>query len=165
MLRLRKVLQEDCDLLFTWANDPQVRQNSIHTEPILWDTHVAWFADKLADSNCLHLIAEDADGLPVGQIRFDISTVLTECTDRESLKAEISLSMDRNQRGKGRGTAIIAQGLTVLFHKTNVLCAHAWIHPQNEPSQRAFLRAGFSYTEIETKEGQALHHYTRFKFS
>lgn len=141
-------------MLFAWANDPQVRQKSIHVSPILWDTHVAWFAHEQADSNCLHFIAESVDGLPVGQIRLDISAV---GTDRQ--EADISLSLDVNQRGKGYGVPLITEGMTTLFQTTPVRCAHAWVQPDNLPSQRAFLHAGFSFIGLEIKEGLALHHY------
>ena len=154
VLRLRKVCQADCQSLFAWANDPEVRQRSIHTSSISWDTHVAWFAHKQEDSNCLHFIAESVEGLPVGQIRFDIRTVETE-----QQEAEISLSLDVNQRGKGYGVLLITEGMTALFQSAPVRWAHAWVQPDNLPSQRAFLRAGFSFIGLEIKGGLVLHHY------
>ena len=36
-LSLREVTAKDMDLLYEWANDPTVRQNAFHTEPIPYE--------------------------------------------------------------------------------------------------------------------------------
>ena len=38
-LYLRTADENDMDLLFQWANDPDVRKNSFHSEPISYETH------------------------------------------------------------------------------------------------------------------------------
>jgi UDP-2,4-diacetamido-2,4,6-trideoxy-beta-L-altropyranose hydrolase len=60
------------ELLWQWANDPQVRNASFSSGPISWETHVAWFNDKISIPRAEMFIAEDERGIPVGQIRFDL---------------------------------------------------------------------------------------------
>ena len=36
----------DVDLLFSWANDKEVRKNSFSSEPICYEEHLAWFRKK-----------------------------------------------------------------------------------------------------------------------
>ena len=60
-----------CDLLGKWANDPQVRANAFSTDLIPLEDHDAWFTARMADQNCLILIAENYDGAAVGQLRVD----------------------------------------------------------------------------------------------
>ena len=55
-LSLREVTAKDMDLLYEWANDPTVRQNAFHTEPIPYENHKMWFAKNLADREVLMYI-------------------------------------------------------------------------------------------------------------
>ena len=49
MIFLREALQLDVELLYKWANDPIVRQNSFQTEEIPHDTHREWF-DRMMEN-------------------------------------------------------------------------------------------------------------------
>ena len=55
-LYLKKVEPTDVDLLYQWANDSEVRKNAFHTEPILYENHVKWFANVLADASMYQYI-------------------------------------------------------------------------------------------------------------
>lgn len=48
---LRKATIADMDLLFEWANDPLVRQNSFTTEKITYEEHQRWFWKALEREN------------------------------------------------------------------------------------------------------------------
>ena len=151
-LRLKRVGAEDCALLYAWANDPDTRRASIYTEPIAWQTHVAWFARKQSDPNCYHFLACDLDNVPVGQIRFDVL----------GTTAETGITIDRTQRGHGYAALMIAQGVETLFQDDSpdgLQTITAWIKPDNLPSQRAFERARFHCIGLETKHGLPLCHY------
>ncbi|WP_158002136.1 hypothetical protein [Clostridium botulinum] len=39
MTKLRKVNEKDCEPLFQWANDKEVRKNSFNTEDIIYEEH------------------------------------------------------------------------------------------------------------------------------
>ncbi|MGH9508910.1 MAG: UDP-2,4-diacetamido-2,4,6-trideoxy-beta-L-altropyranose hydrolase, partial [Terriglobales bacterium] len=54
-LRLRRATEQDCRLLWEWANDPDTRANSFSSELIPWDDHQRWFRAKLSDPACLLL--------------------------------------------------------------------------------------------------------------
>ena len=43
-----KSFTADADVLWRWANDPETRQNSFNTSPILYEEHVAWLSPILA---------------------------------------------------------------------------------------------------------------------
>ena len=59
MLSLRQVREDDCRLLWEWANDPEVRAVSFLSEPILWDQHVQWFKSKINGGRSLRDICSD----------------------------------------------------------------------------------------------------------
>jgi UDP-2,4-diacetamido-2,4,6-trideoxy-beta-L-altropyranose hydrolase len=39
MITLKRATQEDCRLIWKWANDPDVRAASFSSKPIPYDTH------------------------------------------------------------------------------------------------------------------------------
>jgi len=95
-LYLRKVTENDIDLLFKWANDPMVRENSFNSEPIEYEEHKNWFNDKLKSNQSWIYILEK-NKTPAGQIRIDI----------EEEKGVINYSIAKNFRGEGLGTKIL----------------------------------------------------------
>jgi len=131
-IRLRPVCEKDIVLYFNWANDPQVRRNAVHTSPIPWATHEAWFAGKLRDANS-HLFVQEASGLPVGQIRFA----------REGDEAHIDYSLDSIVRGRGWGTKLVALGCD-LMQGIQPLRLRAEVKVENIFSSNVFLRVGFT---------------------
>jgi RimJ/RimL family protein N-acetyltransferase len=133
-LTLRPVTVDDCKMIWEWANDPTIRSVSFSSEPIPWERHSQWFQSKLIDANCLFFIALDADGIPIGQIRYEL----------QGTEAVVSVSLAAGQRGKGYGAHIIQSASQQVFESTSVRLIHAYIKPDNLSSIRAFTRAGFS---------------------
>lgn len=140
ILLLRRVTDEDCRLLWQWANDPVVRAVSFSAELIPWENHVRWFAARQQDPHCHFWIACDRDGDPVGQVRFQA----------QSSPAVISVSLDCNQRGRKLGLLLIWLACRKLFRETAIDTVHAYIKPDNNTSVHAFSIAGFK--EAGTKE-------------
>lgn len=138
-IRCRPMTADDCALLFRWANDPTVRQTARSTAPISWETHQRWFASRLASSECRLFIAEDAQGVPLGQVRLD----------RAGWEAEVSITVDQAQRGKGVGQILLAHARAQARGWVSVL--HAVVKPDNTASQRLFLAA--HYTPCGLKDG------------
>ena len=96
-LRLRPATQADAQLLFDWANEPEVRAQSFQEAPIAWETHCAWLAGVLADPGArLYIMLEDTE--PVGQVRLQ---------QQPSGAWRISYSIERSHRGQGYGKAIL----------------------------------------------------------
>jgi UDP-2,4-diacetamido-2,4,6-trideoxy-beta-L-altropyranose hydrolase len=152
--RLRPVRQEDCKLLWDWANDPEVRACSFSSDFIPLDTHLQWFVKKLHDSNCYIFIALDSQDKPIGQVRFEVS-------DRD--RAEIGISFDTEKRGKGYGSYLIDLAVKELFRRTSIQAVHALIKPHNQVSIRAFEKALFKKLGKVTVKGNPALHYWRIK--
>src|SRR5262249_53612531 len=70
-LRLRRARAADLELLWRWANDPDVRRASLSVRPISWDEHVRWFEQKQREPGCSMYLGRDTDDEPVGQVRVD----------------------------------------------------------------------------------------------
>ena len=68
---LRTVTMEDAKLLFDWRNDPCVRDNSFHSEPIEYANHVKWLTATLQDVHQQFFVLETTDGT-AGQVRIQI---------------------------------------------------------------------------------------------
>jgi RimJ/RimL family protein N-acetyltransferase len=135
ILRIRPADDEDCALLWEWANEANVRAAAFQSDPIPWEEHLAWFRRKREDPNCLLYILSDQRGDPIGQVRFDVG---------EDRRAEVDISIARSQRGRGYGTAALCLACDQLFRTDKAREAVAYIKPQNTPSIQAFESAGFA---------------------
>ena len=142
-MTLRPVNDSDCRLLWEWANDPLVRQQSFNSATIPWEDHVKWFAGKLEDPNCHQFIGLDAAGQPVGQVRFDLDG-----------EAEVSVSTAASSRGKGHGSSLLSLASAELIRCTGVKRITAYIRPENLASQRAFAKAGYALAGKTQIKGQ-----------
>jgi UDP-2,4-diacetamido-2,4,6-trideoxy-beta-L-altropyranose hydrolase len=152
-LRLRPVREDDCGRLWQWANDPLVRQVSFSSQTIPWDQHVRWFQSRLADSTEMFLIVEDAENRPLGQIRYTLGIE----------RAEVSITMDPDFRGKGFGSAALSMATTEVFRKTGTVAVDAWIKAGNQASMNAFVRAGYRPLEVRHVKGQEAVHFVAEK--
>ncbi len=147
-IRLRKVREEDCELLWRWANDPEVRRVSFSSEPILWEEHKNWFRSKISDQNCIFYIALEKNDIPIGQTRFDI----------KGDEANISISLDKIYRGKGYGNELIKISSERIFNDSKVNLIHAYVKNSNKISAISFLKAGYIQKEItEINNHTAVH--------
>lgn len=78
---LREATIEDIDILYKWANDPLVRQNSFSTEKIRYEDHVKWFNKVLKEDNYAQYIYMDGEN-PIGQVHVkvvnDVAEIMVE---------------------------------------------------------------------------------------
>ncbi len=148
-LRLRPAEAKDSHLLFEWANDALVRAASFSSSGIPWGTHASWFAEKLQhDQSCI-LIAENEQGTPVGQIRFDT---------RSDGDLEVGLSIASAWRRQGLAVPLIKQAAELVSDKKNWPRLHAFVKAENLASVKAFEKGGFSRIGIEEVHGnEAVH--------
>jgi UDP-2,4-diacetamido-2,4,6-trideoxy-beta-L-altropyranose hydrolase len=147
---LRRATAHDSRLLWGWANDPAVRAASFATSPIPWEIHEAWLAEKLSHEKCLILIAEDAEGSPVGQVRFD---------GRPDGDCEVDVSVVPTRRGQGLAAVLIDNAAQSVFNERHCLRIHAFVKPENRASCRAFEVAEFRNLGEEDVNGHAAVHY------
>ena len=146
-LKLRRAAEADSRLLWEWANEPAARAVSFSPEPIAWETHAGWFNSKLNDPRCFLFVAENEEGAPVGQVRFDT----------DAGEAVISVSVDARFRGGGVGGELIRLGSRALFDAAPVVLIHAYVKPDNRASVRAFEGAGYRRAgAVEVRGHEAL---------
>lgn len=160
-MRLRRARADDARLLWEWANDPDVRAESFSSDPIPWETHIAWFSGKLGldvepgleerpgRNRTLILIAEDEDAVPLGQIRFDA---------RKDGEWEVDLSVARSMRRRGMASQILRLGVQTLAKEGGNVPVHAFVKSGNVASIKALQRADFKKTDIEPGQSPATVH-------
>jgi UDP-2,4-diacetamido-2,4,6-trideoxy-beta-L-altropyranose hydrolase len=142
-LKLRPAKADDARLIFDWANNPGVRAVSFSSEQIVWEHHLTWFTTKLNHATYRIWVAEDTEGTPIGQVRFEV----------EGPVATISISLDEAQRGKNRGSLLIWTASNKLFAESSIAEIHAYIKPDNQASIRAFEKAEFQKFKETTVKG------------
>lgn len=131
---LRPAQWADKDLLLEWANDPQTRKNSFHSETILREEHEKWLAAKLNDPDCHMFVAMSHEVVPIGVVRFDVT----------GDKALISVNLAKQSRGKGFGDRILTKACKSLFNERPVSVVEALVKEENISSLRTFRKAGFA---------------------
>lgn len=133
MLVLREAKETDMDLLYHWANDPDVRQNSFNSDSIPYKEHVSWFNNMMANTSVLQFIMMD-EGVPVGQIRLTINND----------EAEIGYSIDKEYRGKGYGHSILKLvKIKITEQYPNIKKLVAKVKPENDRSNKLFRSEGY----------------------
>ena len=128
-IRLRRAVPQDIRAVFELSNDPFVRANSIHREPIAWEAHAAWFNRAIADPDVVFFVAE-ADGDFAGQVRFN----------RRAGQWFVSISIASAYRGRGLAKALLLDAMNRVPQETFV----AEIAESNTASMRLFASAGFN---------------------
>ena len=147
-LRLRKAREDDCRLLWEWTNDPAVRAVSFSSEPIPWETHVEWFRSRLNDPDCILYIATNSEGIPIGQVRYEIG----------GDEAIVSISIEKNSRGKSYGSTLLELSAHEVFGISRIATIHAYVKEKNEASIRVFEKAGYRHIgAARIKEQNAVH--------
>lgn len=143
-LRYRQATERDLDLYHEWANDPAVRSQSFNQGAIPYDTHCAWFRRRVASTDGLMLVFEDADsGEPVGQVRFE----------GVPGHAVVGLSIAASHRGSGFASVMLAQATAEFHRRYPASTVRAHIRPDNAASKRAFEKAGYTLVGQEPVSG------------
>ena len=140
-LYLRTVQKEDMDLLYKWANDPEVRAASFNTDKISYQDHKAWFQRTVNNSDEIIFILMNNEQ-PIGQIRFSI----------KGTDADISYSISKEVRGNGYGKLIIQLGIKKLVDEyPGIDRITAKVKPENVASYWCFEKNGFieRYRQME----------------
>ncbi len=132
-LYLRDAVQDDCRLLFEWANDEVTRTNAFNTDSITWEEHNEWFS-RMMDNLFEHQYIMMGDDKAIGQIRLSV----------EDDTAEIDYSIDHRFRGKGYGNAIVCLVKEKIKEDLPVVKrVVAKVKPANISSYQCFCKNGF----------------------
>jgi UDP-2,4-diacetamido-2,4,6-trideoxy-beta-L-altropyranose hydrolase len=146
---LRAASQNDCGVLWQWANDPTVRGGSFSPHEIGWEEHTDWFEKMLLDESAVFLVFEDGP-TPVAAVRTRATTLAD---------AEISITVAPEFRGQGLASCIINRALEHVFANTGLERIHAFIKPGNTASSQSFENAGFFLLgSARVKDCGALHY-------
>lgn len=152
-VRLRPAREGDRRLLWEWVNDPEVRGASFSPDPIPWETYVAWFDAKLrpqgSELSSSIFIADDDEGSPLGQIRFD---------PRPDGEWEVDIGLSRHARGKGLACELIKSGMREIVNSNPNVRIHAFVKPSNAASLKAFERADFRSAGMDQVRGDSAIH-------
>lgn len=141
----RKANQDDCDLLYRWANDDVVRANSFRQDKIKYEDHVNWFRNKMASKDSIIYICS-VENKPVAQVRIDI----------DGNEGCINYSVAETYRGRGIGTIILAKLPEIISRdKINVNNLIGKVKYSNMPSIKAFRSALY---EEKAEEGYIEFH-------
>ena len=130
---LRKAGWADVDLLFEWANDREVRNNSFNTIDIIYDDHKQWFENCMLNKDVdIYICCLDDDS--VGQIRLNYN----------DKNAVISYSIAKQFRGQGFGRTIIKLiEAEVVINHLDIMFLSGSVKSENIASQRIFEENGF----------------------
>jgi ribosomal-protein-alanine N-acetyltransferase len=138
---LRKVYEKDCDLIYSWANDEQVRMNSFDHEKIIYQDHVKWFNKRISGKNNYFFILVNKD-TDVGYIRLDV----------ENQIGIISYSISKDFRGNGYGTIIIEKlEEKVKECEFDIHELYGEVKFTNKASQRIFKKLGYKEYILQDK--------------
>ena len=129
---IRPARPQDVRSVWTWRNDPAARAMSLDAQPIPWQTHRAWYEERLASPDTLMLIASVGDQA-IGVLRFD----------RSGETAEVSIAIAPERRGQGWGRHLLRQGCEIVQRNGFARYLEARIRPENTASRRIFEAAGF----------------------
>jgi RimJ/RimL family protein N-acetyltransferase len=140
----RSVNQEDVSLVYEWANDKLVRENSFKSEPIDFNSHCNWFNNCLiSDSTDMFIFYSQPD-TPLGIVRFQ---------QKNENEAVISISVDQKQRGKGIAKQILSIGSQYYKGINLYISIVAYIKPSNLASIKTFKNVGYKEVESDLEEG------------
>tara|TARA_Y100000590_G_scaffold203436_1_gene230778 strand:+ start:17674 stop:18135 length:462 start_codon:yes stop_codon:yes gene_type:complete len=136
---LRKAESGDERLLFNWTNDPIVRSASFENKIIDFNSHQRWFKKKINDQNVLIFIFEGKN-IELGMVRFE----------KKKNHILLNYSLASNARGKKLASIMLKMSVNKIRNSWKNLDIFAYTLPENIPSNRALLGAGFSL-DVSTK--------------
>ena len=141
---------QDWARLFAWRNDPITRESMLSRGEVPLQDHLRWMSETLAKETVRLFIACDEDrGVPVGTARLDLRVA------GSSTIADVSLTVDPRQRGRGLAEEILAM-LEAEARTLGVTRLIATVKVANHASLRAFADAGYGPPRPEWNGGDTV---------
>jgi UDP-2,4-diacetamido-2,4,6-trideoxy-beta-L-altropyranose hydrolase len=137
---VKSVTKSDSELLWIWANDSQIRENSLKKNKIAKKDHEKWFKNKLNDKKCTLYIVF-IENQPVGQVRFDV----------ERKFAYIDFSIAKHFRSRKLGRKLLYLSIE-KFRQHSVLSLLGEVIPGNITSEQIFESLDFDMQLIKGKK-------------
>lgn len=132
---LRRARKEDCDIIFSWRNHPDIRRHFFEPREIPYAEHKAWFEASLEREDRILLVGWQSDQ-PVGVIRFDF-------LDGGWEKAEIDIYVAPKWHGRGLGACMLNEGVRWVTQRTKAMTLVAKVKEENVASVATFRKSGF----------------------
>jgi UDP-2,4-diacetamido-2,4,6-trideoxy-beta-L-altropyranose hydrolase len=133
-ISIKPAKESDCELIWYWVNDQDVRNSAFCSDVIPFEDHKKWFHSKINEPQSYQFVGYDSSNQPIGQIRFD------ELSEREY---DVDISIDKRFRERGYGLELIKQAIRELLNFTNVDIIQSYVKLNNSASKDVFLKAGF----------------------
>ena len=145
MIELRKLSPDDCNIIFSWISNPELRKMTGTRGIPNYERHINWFETKLSDGkNLIKMITYDQ--IPVGII----GTNEINTTDNN---ASIYLYIGNQlYRKKGIAFNAINQIIELLVKNFNCHKVTATIRSYNLPSINLFIKCGFVCEGIQKEQ-------------
>ena len=134
-IKLDLATEEDCELIYRWQSNKDIRRYFINTNVPTWQEHVTWYSSCLLDPNRRLYLLHDNQGNSVGLLRLDQLKRIEISTNTY----EISIIIASEYQGKG----VAVKALQNLKRLRKEAIYMAKIHDENIPSQKSFIKAGF----------------------
>ena len=136
-LGIRRAILADTRQYFEWVNESPVREQALHSEPIVWSDHERWFTSRLADCDTYLYVLSAPSRLTklIGQVRVEFDATGSGLID---------YSLAPAWRGRGLGTALLRRALGRLrLDRAGAWHLRAVVRETNPASARVFEKLGF----------------------
>ena len=135
MLEIRKICEDDKDILLEWRNNPEVYRFALNPAPVSKENHDIWFMKALNNPDLFFYMGL-VDGKKCGSVRYDLLQNKTE--------AEVSISLAPEFWGKGVAFELMQLGEVLLKKESLVKIVHATVLNENKASMKLFERSSFA---------------------
>lgn len=154
-MRLRKARRDDCEMIFSWRNDPLTREMFLNNEIISFENHLSWYESSLSNPY-RHIYIAEHENNKIGVCRFDY--------DQGTKVSDISININPLFRGKGLSQGFLLEAID-LYELEIESTLKANIKRENIPSQTIFKKAGFSniYQDEKIIKFERLFHEISYK--
>ncbi|GLR72994.1 GNAT family N-acetyltransferase [Agaribacter marinus] len=135
-MHIRLAASMDADDIYIWRNDELVRDMSLNSGIVDYESHIEWFSATLKNEN-RYLFIGEIDGHKVGVCRFDLDgTTLPK-------QALVSINMNPSFRGRGLAKPMLKKAIEWCQTKDDTYKLVALIKPENKASIQLFSTSGF----------------------
>lgn len=130
-MSLREATQEDARFIFDLRNSADVRDASFNSDPLDWESHLAWLENRLREATPVFIVESD---------RRDVGYVRVESNSEGELEMSVAIAADARARGIGRAAITLGSEAVEQGGADRIL---ARIRPGNTGSIAAFKASGF----------------------
>ncbi len=137
----------DAQRVFDIRNHPLSRVFFHHSEPLIWEDHLAWFGRQYFETGENTCLVVETDGTVNGYCRLD---------RREHGGRLLSVAVDPDVRGRGLGSTLVYDALNRIQPGETV---YAEVLAQNPASRALMEKTGFQF--VSETEGVVYFSYSK----